>query len=89
MNGDERKTFDEYLVQLTGAIVESASKVVADHSDSCYVHNLAPINEKLERLLAVYSEQRGRMALWAAIGKVVGAAGALSAIVLGILVAVH
>lgn len=89
LNGQERKTFDEYLTALTGAVVESASKVVQEHSDSCYTRNLAPINEKLERLLAIYSEQRGRMALWAAIGKVIAGAGVLSAIVLGILAAVH
>jgi hypothetical protein len=43
----------------------------------------------LERLLAVYSEQRGRMALWAAIGKAVGAGGVIAAITFGILAVVH
>ena len=89
LNGQERKTFDEYLTALTGAVVESASKVVQEHADRCYRDNLKPINEKLDKLLAVYSEQRGRMALWAAIGKVVAGGGVLSAIVLGILAAVH
>ena len=88
-NGDERRTFDDYLAAVTKAVVESAAPVVQAHADSCYDRNLKPINEKLDKLLAVYSEQRGRMALWAAIGKVVAGGGVLSAIVLGILAAVH
>jgi len=89
MNGQDRRSFDDYLGQLTGAVVESASKVVQEHADRCYRDNLKPINEKLDKLLAVYSEQRGRMALWAAVGKVITCLGVPAAIVFSILALVH
>jgi len=88
LNGQERKTFDEYLTALTGAVVESASSVVQDHADRCYDQNLKPINDKLDLLLKAYNERHGRMVLLTAISTLFGG-GVLSAIVLGILAAVH
>ena len=89
LNGQERKTFDEYLTALTGAVVESASKVVQEHADSCFERNLGPMKRDIATLLRLANERRGRMLMWAAIGKVIASGGVLVAIVLGILSLVH
>jgi len=88
-NGDERRTFDDYLAEITKSIVESTAPVVQAHADSCYDRNLKPIRDDLATLLAVYNKQLGRLALWAAAGKIITCLGVPAAIVFGILALVH
>ena len=60
MNEGERRNFDEYLIQIGQTVTGAAVTAINDHADRCYAQNLKPINEKLDRLLVVTSEQVGR-----------------------------